>query len=116
MATTNSLAAALRTAKPTTLPVLAPPFYLYLSGRRGVDQFADINLWGQEADRGDTQAVKALAAMIGALDRGAVPIVLADNRVRALSGVTEALKAHYKQLPLHDSLPPDRAVTVWIPR
>jgi hypothetical protein len=95
---------------------LAPPYYLYLSGRRGVDQFADINLWGQEAARGDAQALTALSTMIDALDRGAVPMVLADNRVRALKGVPEALRVHYKQLPLHDSLPADRSVTVWVPR
>ncbi|MGH2345520.1 MAG: ArnT family glycosyltransferase [Chloroflexota bacterium] len=112
----DSLARALRGAAPITQPVLAPPFYLYLSGRRGVDQFADINLWGQEAERGDPQAVTALTAMVTALNRGAVPMVLADNRVRALTGVPEALRKHYRQLPLRDRLPVDRSVTVWVPR
>ena len=113
----NTLALALRAAKPVKSPVLAPPYYLYLAGRLGVDQFADINLWGQEADRGDARAVHDLSVMVNALDRGAVPMVLADNRVRALKkGVPEALKSHYKQLPLHDSLPSDRSVTVWVPR
>jgi hypothetical protein len=112
----NAMVAALRSAKPAKSPVLAPPFYLYLSGRLGVDRFADINLWGQEAVRGDAEAVRALSALVAALDRGAVPMVLADNRVRALDGVPQALRAHYKQLPLHDSLPSDRSVTVWVPR
>ncbi len=112
----DALASALRSAKPTASSVLAPPYYLYLSGRHGVDTFADINLWGQEATRGDADALGAVRAMIGALDRGAVPMVLADNRVRALKGVPEALRAHYRQLPLRDSLPGDRSVTVWVPR
>ncbi len=112
----NSLARALRVAAPLNRPVLAPPFYLYLSGRRGIDQFADINLWGQEAERGNPRAMTALTAMVIALNRGAVPMVLADNRVWALAGVPAALHAHYRQLPLRDRLPVDRSVTVWVPR
>jgi 4-amino-4-deoxy-L-arabinose transferase-like glycosyltransferase len=110
------LIAALRSASPTKSPVLAPPYYLYLSGRLGVDRFADINLWGQQAIRGDAQAVRALSALVAALNRRSVPMILADNRVRALEGVPQALQAHYRQLPLHDSLPADRSVTVWVPR
>jgi len=112
----DRLAAALRTAGSPAQRILAPPFYLYLAGRRGVDRYADINLWGQQATRGDAKALGALASLVRSLDDRAIPMVFEDNRVRALPGVPGALEAHYRRLPLHDTLPGDRSIIAWGPR
>lgn len=112
----DAVALALQHAGTGNQEVLAPPFFLYLSGRRGLDQFADINLWELQARRGDERAVTALATILQALDHDQIPMVLADNRVMALAGVPAALRAHYRPLAIAAPLPPDRAVTVWVPR
>jgi len=112
----DRLAAAVRTAAAPGNLVLAPPFYLYLAGRRGVDRYADINLWGQQAAKGEPRAVAALAALVWSLDKQLVPIVLEDSRVRALPGVPEALEIYYRQLNIHETLPSDRSVVAWVPR
>jgi 4-amino-4-deoxy-L-arabinose transferase-like glycosyltransferase len=112
----DRLTAVIRTTAAPGAQVLAPPFYLYLAGRRGVDRYADINLWGLQARKGDPRAVAALASLVRSLDDRSIPIVFEDIRVRALQAVTGALEAHYRRLSLHDTLPGDRSVIAWVPR
>jgi hypothetical protein len=112
----DRLAAAVRAAAAPGDQVLAPPFYLYLAGRQGVDRYADINLWSLQARRGDPRAVAALASLVRSLEDRSIPIVLEDTRVQALQGVPGALEAHYRRLALHNTLPSDRSVIAWVPR
>jgi len=112
----DRLVAAVRTAAAPGDQGLAPPFYLYLAGRRGVDRYADINLWGLQARKGDPRAMAALAGLVRSLDTRSIPIVLEDSRVQALPGVSAALEIHYRRLNLHDTLPSDRSVVAWVPR
>ncbi|MDB5074690.1 MAG: hypothetical protein JWO42_869, partial [Chloroflexi bacterium] len=53
--------------------VLAPPYYLYLSGRRAVGEYADINIWALRADRGDARALQLVNATVQALRAKTIP-------------------------------------------
>jgi hypothetical protein len=96
--------------------LLAPPFYLYLTHRRAFAEDADINLW-ELADRsGNSSASAARQRLVQALRRGAVPIVVVDQRVDRLQGVLPTLSTFYRALSFVDPLPPDRAVQLWLSR
>lgn len=113
----RQVVAAVDRASAPRASLLAPPFYLYLSGRRQVDdRHADVNLWERGAAHGDRAARAAAAAAVRAIRRGAIPLVAVDNRVAKLPGVVDALHARYRQLPFIDTLPSDRAVTLWVPK
>ncbi len=96
-------------------PLVSPPYYVYLAGRREFGDFADVYLWAARAGEGDTKSVNGAARAVDEIRRGQIPIVVVDSRVNSIPGVSAALGRRYKRLPVHDPLPPDRAVSLWIP-
>lgn len=96
--------------------LVAPPFYLYLSGRRAFGEFADVNLWALQAASGDHAALVARGRAEAAVRAASVPVVIEDSRVRRLGALDALLDGAFRRLDWRDPLPPDRAVTIWLPR
>jgi hypothetical protein len=96
--------------------ILAPPYYLFLSDRRAIGEYADINIWALRAAAGDRRSIDLIAATVRSIKTRSIPIAVVDNRVRRLSGVMEALQSTYSRLSFNDPLPADRSVELWVPK
>ncbi|GAB4313604.1 MAG: hypothetical protein Kow0059_04850 [Candidatus Sumerlaeia bacterium] len=104
-AETTRLRAAIETYAPPGAPILAPPFFAFLTGRPLIGEYSEHFLWNikfitETFEGRPAEAVALFDRIAAALERRELPIVLIDrNQTYQRPPVRRALDAHYERAP-----------------
>ena len=95
--------------------VLIPPFLAATTHRRIAGDYADWTAWGRRARAGREPERDDARRLVAALERGALPVVIADFRLSYVPGANDALQRSYIRVA-GDETAGGSAVALYLPR